>query len=134
MTLVSLNEALNHKLLLFTQVYKWEHVRALVVVLDKISSLELYEYQGVEQINKDNNVVKCLDLANMPVTSFLRGQGNLYFANKGYFHWTTAQGLGTFCGTQWDTKHNVHRLTLNLHGLRIMVLESFASNITCWGF
>ena len=94
MTLVSLNEALNHKLLLFTQVYKWEHVRALVGVLDKISSLELYEYQGVEQINKDNNVVKCLDLANMPVTSFLRGQGNLYFANKGYFHWTTLKGLG----------------------------------------
>ena len=28
--------------------------------------------------------------------------------------------LGTFC----DTKHNVHRFTLNLHRLKIMIVES----------
>ena len=30
-----------------------------------------------------------------------------------------------------DTKHNVHRFTLNLHSLKIMMVESFPLNITC---
>ena len=34
------------------------------------------------------------------------------------------QDLGTFL--------NVHRFTLNLHGLKIMIVESFPSNITNW--
>ena len=36
--------------------------------------------------------------------------------------------LGTFC----NTKQNVHRFTLNLQGLKIMIVESFPKNITCW--
>ena len=32
-----------------------------------------------------------------------------------------------------DTKHNVHRFTLNLQGLKIMIVESFIADITYWG-
>ena len=36
--------------------------------------------------------------------------------------------LGTFC----NTKHNVHRFTLNLvHSLKIMIIQSFLKNISC---
>ena len=38
------------------------------------------------------------------------------------------KGVGTFC----NIKHNVHRFTLNLHGLKIMMIESFPQNIFCW--
>ena len=31
------------------------------------------------------------------------------------------------------TKHNVHRITFNSRSLRIMMVESFSYNITCWG-
>ena len=41
----------------------------------------------------------------------------------------TLKDLGTFC----NTKHNVHRFTLNLHRLKIMIVESFPENISCWG-
>ena len=30
-------------------------------------------------------------------------------------------------------KHNVHRFTLNLHSLKIMIVESFPWNFTYWG-
>ena len=32
-----------------------------------------------------------------------------------------------------NTKHNVHRFTLNLHSLKIMIVESFPWNFTYWG-
>ena len=36
--------------------------------------------------------------------------------------------LGTFC----NTKHIIHRFTLNLHGVKIMILKAYL-NISCWG-
>ena len=36
------------------------------------------------------------------------------------------QDLGTFC----NKKHNVHRFTLSLHSLKIMIVESLPSNYT----
>ena len=42
---------------------------------------------------------------------------------------STLKDLGTFC----NTKPNVHRFTLNLHSLKIMIVESFPVNIRCWG-
>ena len=41
----------------------------------------------------------------------------------------TLKDLGTFC----NTKHNVHRFTLNLHRLKIMTVESVPEIISCWG-
>ena len=29
--------------------------------------------------------------------------------------------------------HNVHRITLHSHSLKIMIVESFSENIACWG-
>ena len=29
--------------------------------------------------------------------------------------------------------HNVHRITLHSHSLKIMIVESFSENMTCWG-
>ena len=37
--------------------------------------------------------------------------------------------FGTFCNTK--LKHNVHGFTLNLHSLKIVIVESFPENITC---
>ena len=35
--------------------------------------------------------------------------------------------------TFWNTKHNGHRFALNLQQLKIMIVEGFSQNITCWG-
>ena len=40
------------------------------------------------------------------------------------------KGVCTFCRRK---KHNVHRFTLNLHSLKIMIVESFPENITYRG-
>ena len=39
---------------------------------------------------------------------------------------TNLKGLMYFL---WDKKHDVHRFTLNIHRLKIMIVESFPENI-----
>ena len=58
---------------------------------------------------------------------FMKGRYNQMFC---WSEWQFLKGLG-YC--LFYLKHNVHRLTLSvLHRLK-MIVESFHTNITCWG-
>ena len=46
-----------------------------------------------------------------------------------YLSYSLLRNLKGFEYFLYDTKHK----TLNLHGLKIMMVESFSENITCWG-
>ena len=58
---------------------------------------------------------------------FLQKSEKIEGKNKLYSLSTMLKDLGI------NTKHNVHRLTLNLHSLKIMMVDSLSLNISCWG-
>ena len=62
-------------------------------------------------------------ISALPGEDYIEDSGGWYKTQSFFL-----KGLGTFCTTQ---NTNVHRLTLNLHDLKIMIVESFLSNITC---
>ena len=59
-----------------------------------------------------------------------RSQSHRHSVNKQIKKWFFIEGSGYFLS---DTKHNVHRFSLNLHDLQIMKVASFPWNIHCLG-
>ena len=89
--------------------------------------------RGFRQMTKKNYIERQLtQIPNWFLKTILERLLKCLWLNQKASHQKIIKALkdlGTFC----NTKHNVHRFTLNLHRLKIMIVESVPSNISCWG-